>query len=155
MLKHSLLALALAGVIYAAPAIAQNGAQNNSAPDQQSAPNAQQQQWHGHGHGEMDPAKHAEMLAKKLNLTADQQAKVQEIFKSEQSQMESLHSDSSMSRDDRHAKMMAIHQASGDQVRALLDPTQQKKWDEMQSRREERQEHHHGGGQAPPPSSGQ
>jgi len=151
MLKHSLLALALAGLIYAAPAVAQNSA----APDQPPAPNAQQQQWHGHGRGEMDPAKHAEMLAKKLDLTADQQTKVQEIFKSEQSQMESVHSDSSMPRDQRHAKMMEIHQSSGDQVRALLDPTQQKKWDEMQSKREERQEHRHGGGQAPPPSSGQ
>lgn len=158
MLKHSLLALSLAGLIYAAPAVAQNAAQNaapNAAPpDQQSAPNAQQQQWRGHGHGEMDPAKHAGMLARKLTLTADQQTKVQEIFKSEQSQMESMHSDSSMPRDQRHAKMMEIHKASDDQVRALLDPTQQKKWDEMQANREERQGHRHGG-QAPPSDSDQ
>jgi protein CpxP len=154
MLKHSLLALSLAGLIYAAPAVAQNAAPNGAAPDQQSAPNAQQQ-WHGRGHGEMDPAKHAEMLAKKLNLTADQQTKVQDIFKTEQSQMESLHNDSSTSRDDRHAKMMDIHKASGDQVRALLDPTQQKKWDEMQSKREQRQGHGHGGQGAPPDSQQQ
>lgn len=72
MFKHSLLALSLAGLIYAAPAFAQT-----ATPDQ-SAPNAQQQQWHGHG--EMDPAKHTEMLTRKLNLTPDQQTKVQEIF---------------------------------------------------------------------------
>jgi protein CpxP len=147
MLKHSLLALSLAGLIYAAPAFAQN-----AAPDQ-SAPNAQQQQWHGHG--EMDPAKHAEMLTKKLNLTPDQQTKVQEIFKSEQSQMQSMHGDSSMSRDDRHSKMMEIHKASGDQVRAILDPTQQKKWDEMQANREQRMHDHQKGGQMSPPSSDQ
>jgi len=148
MFKHSLLALSLAGLIYAAPAFAQT-----AAPDQ-SAPNAQQQQWHG-GHGEMDPAKHAEMLTRKLNLTPDQQTKVQEIFKSEQSQMESMHGDSSMPRDQRHAKMMEIHKASADQVRALLDPTQQKKWDEMQANREQRMQGHHHGDQAPPPSSDQ
>jgi hypothetical protein len=160
MLKHSLLALTLAGLAYAAPALAQdaqnsaqNGAQNNSAPEQ-SAPDAQQQQHHGRGHGEMDPAKRTEMLTKKLKLTADQQPKVQEVLKSEHSQMEALHNDSSMSRDDRRAKMMDIHKASGDQVRALLDATQQKKWDEMQSRREGRHGHRHGG-QTPPPESGQ
>jgi protein CpxP len=147
MFKHSLLALSLAGLIYAAPAFAQT-----AAPDQ-SAPNAQQQQWHGHG--EMDPAKHTEMLTKKLNLTPDQQTKVQEIFKSEQSQMESMHGDSSMSRDQRHTKMMEVHKTSADQVRALLDPTQQKKWDEMQANREQRMQGRHHGDQAPPPSSDQ
>jgi periplasmic protein CpxP/Spy len=147
MFKHSLLVLSLAGLIYAVPALAQS-----AAPDQ-SAPNAQQQQWHGRG--DMDPAKHTEMLTKKLNLTPDQQTKVQEIFKSEQSQMESMHGDSSVSRDQRHAKMMEIHKASGDQVRALLDPTQQKKWDEMQANREQRMHDHHQGGQMTPPSSDQ
>jgi periplasmic protein CpxP/Spy len=147
MFKHSLLALSIAGLIYAAPAFAQT-----AAPDQ-SAPNAQQQQWHGHG--DMDPARHAEMLTRKLNLTPDQQTKVQEIFKSEQSQMESLHGDSSTPRDQRHAKMMEIHKASADQVRTLLDPTQQKKWDEMQANREQRMQGHHHGDQAPPPSSDQ
>ena len=155
MLKHCLLALTLAGLTYAAPALAQdaqNGAQNNSAPEQ-SAPDAQQQH-HGRGHGEMDPAKRTEMLTKKLKLTADQQPKVQEVLKSEHSQMEALRNDSTMSRDDRRTKMMDIHKASGNQVRALLDTTQQKKWDEMQTRREGRHGHRHGG-QAPPAESGQ
>ncbi|MFZ3342745.1 MAG: hypothetical protein WA609_04490 [Terriglobales bacterium] len=156
MLKHSLLALTLAGLIYAAPAVAQSDAQsapqNNTTSDQQSANGGHQ--WHGRGHGEMDPAKRTEMLSKKLSLTADQQTKVQDIFKSEQTQMQSLRNDSSMSREDRHSKMMDIHKASGDQVRALLDPTQQKKWDEMQSRREQREGHRHGG-QAPPSDSDQ
>jgi len=61
-------------------------------------------------------------------------------LKSEQSQMESLRSDSSQ--DDRRSKMMDLRKASNDQIRALLDSTQQKKWDDMQSRHEQRQEHH-------------
>lgn len=151
MLKHSLLALTLAGLIYAVPAVAQNATPDNAAPDQQSVPAGGHE---GRGYRKMDPAKRTEMLTKKLSLTADQQTKVQDIFKSEQSQMQSLRNDSSMSRDDRRTKMMDIHKASGDQVRALLDTTQQKKWDEMKSKREGRQGHRHGG-QNPPSDSGQ
>ena len=150
MLKHSLLALMLAGLIYAAPARAQNAGQTNT-PDQ-PAPSAAPMH---HGHGPMDPATCTDRLTSKLNLTADQQAKVQEIFKSEQSQMQSLRSDSSLARTDRRSKMMDIHKASGDQVRALLDPTQQKRWDKIQANREQRMQGHHHGGQAPPDSAPQ
>jgi hypothetical protein len=51
--------------------------------------------------------------------------------------MESLHQDSSLSQQDRHAKMMEIHKSTDAQIRALLDSTQQKKWDEMQAKREQ------------------
>ena len=87
------------------------------------------------------------MLTKRLNLTSDQQAKVLDILKSEQSQMESLHSDSSLSQQDRHSKMMDIHKTSDDQIRALLDPDQQKKFDAMQNR--QWQGRQQGGDQAP------
>lgn len=140
MFKQSLLALALAGLIYTAPAVAQDAAP--SAPDQQSAEM-------GHGHHMMDPAARTEHLTKKLKLNADQQTKVQSIFTSEQSQMQSLRADSSLSQQDRHAKMMDIHKSSSDQVRAVLNPEQQKKWDEMQAKQEQRWQHRHGG-QAPP-----
>ncbi len=140
MLKHSLLALTLAGLIYAAPAVAQNAAPN-AAPDQQTPSGGEMH--HGHGGPMMDPAKRTEHLTRKLNLSADQQAKVHEIFNTEQSQMEALHNDSSLSRQDRRSKMMGIHKSSDDQVRALLDSTQQKKWDEMQANREQRMQGHH------------
>jgi periplasmic protein CpxP/Spy len=110
---------------------------------------------HMRGHG-FDPAKRTEMLTKRLGLTSDQQPKVLDALKSEQSQMESLHSDSSLSQEDRHMKMMDIHKSTNDQVRAILNPDQQKKWDEMQNRHEQWQGHHHEG-QAPaqPDSSNQ
>ena len=88
------------------------------------------------------------MLTKQLKLTSEQQPKVLEILKSEQSQMENLRSDSSASQEDRRSKMMEIHKTSNDQIRALLDSNQQKKWDAMQSRRETWQGHK-GDGQAP------
>ena len=144
MLRRSLLALTLAGLLYAVTplALAQYGSN-----DQQSAPAGEASE-HGPGHHRFDPAKRTEMLTKQLNLTSDQQAKVQEILKSEQAQMEKLHSDSSVSQQDRHSKMMDLHKASDDQIRELLDANQQKKWDAMQAKREQwMQGHHHG--QAP------
>jgi len=131
MYKHSLLALMLAGAMCAASAsaIAQD-APNQTAPngDQQSAMAGS-----GGGHRHMDPQKRTEMLTKRLNITSDQQAKVLDTLKSEQSQMESLHSDTSLSQDDRRSKMMDIHKASSGQIRALLNPDQQKKYDAMQN----------------------
>lgn len=144
MLKHCLLVLMLAGPVYTATPSAI--AQDSGSSDQQSAPAGAPE--HG-GRGHMDPARRTQMLTKQLNLTSDQQAKVLDILKSEQSQMQSLRSDSSTPQADRHSKMMEIHKASNDQIRALLDSTQQPKFDAMQSKHEQWQGHH-GDGQAPP-----
>lgn len=149
MLKRYLLALMLISLVAAvsATAIAQD---NSSANPPAAQPGDQPDH---HGHGRMDPARRTEMLTKQLNLTSDQQPKVLDILKSEQSQMESLRSDSSTSQDDRRSKMMDIHKQSNDQIRALLDSNQQKKWDEMQSRREQWQGHRQDGQAPPPPPS--
>jgi periplasmic protein CpxP/Spy len=144
MLKHCLLALMLGGVLYAASALAMA----QDAPNQDAPQTNQQSQMAGpNGHRHFDPQRRTEMLTKRLNLTSDQQAKVLDIFKSEQSQMESLRSDSSLSQDDRHSKMMDIHKTSDDQIRALLTPDQQKKFDAMQNR--QWQGHHQEGDQGP------
>jgi protein CpxP len=151
MLKHCLLALMLIGLTYtmAYPAVAQD----NGGNDQQSAPAGAPPE-RGPGRGHFDPARRTEMLTKQLNLTSEQQPKVLDILKSEQSQMEGLRSDSSVPQADRHSKMMEIHKSSDSQIRALLDSNQQKKWDEMQSKREQWQGHRQDG-QAPstPPNS--
>ena len=143
MLKRSLLALVLAtfaGTMSLSAMAQDNGSTNN----QQTAPAASE-----HGHRHFDPQQRTEMLTKHLKLTSDQQSKVLEILKTQQSQMESLRSDSSLSQDDRRAKMMDIHKASDDQIRALLDPNQQKKFDEMQARHGQWGEHHEGMGATP------
>jgi len=145
MLKHFVLALMLAGLVCAvSPAFAQSPANSDQPP-------AMQGPGHGPGPGAWEPAKRAAMLAKKLNLTSDQQAKVQDILKSQQSQMETLRSDSSLSNADRHTKMMEIRKSSDDQIRALLDPDQQKKWDQMQSDRGQWPGHNGNNHNPPPP----
>jgi len=150
MLKQSLLVLLAAGLIsIAVPfATAQDSPSQNQNSDQQAPPQGQ-----GRHHG-MDPAQRTQELTKRLKLTTDQQAKVKEALDSEHSQMESLHQDSSLSQDDRRAKMMDIRKATDTQIRGLLDSTQQKKWDEMQAQREQWMQHRQQGGapdqQAPP-----
>lgn len=123
-------------------------AQDNENQPQGPPPGAQSDHWRGHG--PMDPSKRTEMLTKQLSLTSDQQPKVLDIFKSEQSQMDKLRSDTSLSQEDRRGKMMDIHKSTNDQVRALLNPDQQKKWDEMQSHQ---WQGHHGQKPGPPPDS--
>jgi protein CpxP len=141
MFRQCLLALILAGLVYTV---------TPSAVAQVSGGNDQQSAQHGRGRGHFDPGKRAQMLGKQLKLSSDQQSKVQDILKSEQSQMESVHQDSSLSQQDRRSKMMDIHKMSNDQIRGLLDSDQQKKWDQMQARQEQWMQEHRRGGEAPP-----
>jgi periplasmic protein CpxP/Spy len=150
MIKQCVLALVAAGLVSVGASFA--AAQDNPSNDQQSPPaqdNAMRR------HGPVDPAQRTAELTKKLNLTSDQQTKVQSALQSERSQMESLHQDSSLSQQDRRAKMMDIRKATDAQIRGVLDANQQKKWDEMQARREQRMQNRNQGppdaGSAPPP----
>src|SRR3984885_9337440 len=145
MIKQSLLILATAGLISIAPFAT---AQDNPSNNQPSAPAQEHGRWHGHE----DPAQRTAELTKKLKLTSDQQTKVQDALQSEHSQMESLHQDSSLSQQDRRTKMMDIRKSTDDQIRGVLDSTQQKKWDEMQAKHEGMHNGHGGPpeGGAPP-----
>ncbi|HLX83246.1 MAG TPA: hypothetical protein VKR59_05080 [Terriglobales bacterium] len=143
MLKQRFLILVAAGIMTLAATFA--GAQDNQAtPPTPSPSNSNDQQSSMGGgdngrrhHGPQDPAERTRELAKKLKLTSDQQTKVQAVLQSEHTQMESLRQDSSLSQQDRRAKMMDIHQSGDAQIRGLLDSTQQAKWDEMQAKREQ------------------
>jgi protein CpxP len=145
--KKPLLVLLAVGLI-SIVAAAQDSSTNPPPPPDKGG-------WRG---GPPDPAQRTQELTKKLNLTSDQQSKVQDIFKSEQSQMQGLRQDSSTAQDDRRAKMMEIRNNTNTQVRALLDADQQKKWDEIQAKRQEwgkkgRRGGNNSGDQgAPPPS---
>ncbi len=151
MLKRSLLALMLAGLLYTVTPLVVAQDSNTSGPP---SPPAGAPPEGGHGRHHFDPAKRTRMLSKHLKLTSDQRAKVEDILKAEQSQMQQLHQDSSDSQPDRRSKMMDLHKSSNDQIRAVLDADQQKKWDEMQSKREQRmREHHHGQARGSAPAS--
>lgn len=138
MIKQPLLILAAAGLISIAPFATAQDSPSNSQPPASAQEN-------GRHHGHEDPAQRTAELTKKLKLTSDQQTKVQDALQSEHSQMESLHQDSSLSQQDRRAKMMEIRKSTDGQIRGLLDAGQQKKWDEMQAKREQWMQNRHGG----------
>ncbi len=144
MLKQCLLVILAAVLISIGSPFAP--AQDSPSNDQQSQPPQENGMRH---HGPPDPAQRTAELTKQLKLTSDQQTKVQDALQSERPRMESLHQDSSVSQQDRHAKMMEIRKNTDAQIRALLDSSQQKKWDEMQAKREQWMQHRPG-----PPDAG-
>lgn len=147
MLKQCLLVLVACGSIAITATLA--AAQNSPTTSDQPTPSAQNDG--GRHHGPPDPAERTRELTEHLKLTSDQQTKVREALDSEHSQMESLHQDTSLSQQDRRSKMMEIRKSTDDQIRGVLDSSQQQKWDKMQANREQRMQNHHGG----PANSGQ
>ena len=92
-----------------------------------------------------------EMMTKQLNLTPDQVTQVKAIEADNRTQMRALHEDTSAAPADKHAKMMAMRDASQAKVRAILTPDQQTKFDAMEARMKERMQNRDQGGPPPPP----
>ena len=102
-----------------------------------------------HRGGWASPTEMTQRLTKELNLTSDQQTKVQTILEEQQKQMQTLRQDTSSTPEDRRAKMMEIHKNSTSQIRAVLNDDQQKKFDEMQAKREQEMGAHQKGQEQP------
>jgi periplasmic protein CpxP/Spy len=92
-----------------------------------------------------------EFLTKKLNLTPDQVTQVKAIDADTMKQSRALREDTSVADSDKRAKMMDIHKASQDKIRALLTPDQQTKFDALQAQMREHRGNR-GGGDGPPPA---
>ena len=84
---------------------------------------------------QMSPDQRLQRMTQQLNLTDDQQQKIKPVLEQEQQQMQALHQDTSMSQQDRMSKMQQIRQDTNDQIKSVLNPDQQKKFEEMQNRR--------------------
>jgi len=91
-----------------------------------------------------------DFLTKKLNLTPDQVTQVKAIDDDARKQFMALREDTSVAGADKRTKMMDIHKASQDKIRALLTDDQKTKFDALQAQMRERREDH-GGGDGPPP----
>jgi periplasmic protein CpxP/Spy len=131
----------------ALPAMAQD--QTPAATQDQAGP-----QHGGRGSGQREEHQ-LEFLTKKLNLTPDQVSQVKAIDDDTRKQMMALRDDTSTPKADKHAKMMDIHKASQDKIRAVLTDDQKTKYDALQAEMRERRESHEGGQGAPPPPSQQ
>jgi Spy/CpxP family protein refolding chaperone len=82
-----------------------------------------------------------------LNLTDDQKAQMKKIHQDAKAQIEAVNNDSSLSADQKQAKIQAIHRGTHKQVEAMLTPEQRQKM------RAWRQEHRGEKPQDEPPPS--
>src|SRR6266571_5388432 len=82
---------------------------------------------HGHWHGQGFAMAH---LTKALNLTADQQSKVQPLIDQARPQIVAIHKDAM-------EKTHAVIDKTMSQIRPILTPDQQKKFDDLQKARQD------------------
>ena len=102
---------------------------------------------HGaHGaHGET-----LEKLTTALDLTADQQAKIKPVLDDAHSQMMTMRQDTSMSQDDKMAKMKDVWTNANSQIEAVLTPDQQTKFAAL---KQQMHNHRHPGADSSPSPS--
>jgi Spy/CpxP family protein refolding chaperone len=81
--------------------------------------------WHGRGHGNM--LKH---ITETLNLTPDQEAKVQPILDQAKPQLKAIHQEAMQ-------KAKAVMDSTMTQIRPLLNADQQKKLDDLKAAHEQ------------------
>ncbi len=105
---------------------------------QEQAPPSGQEQQQPRRPMMQTPQERLDNLAKELNLTDDQKAKIKPILEDEQKQIETMRADTSMAPADRRTKMMEIRNKTNDSIKAVLDKDQQKKYEDMMTRMRER-----------------
>lgn len=90
--------------------------------------------FHHHSH---DPQQQAAFLSKKLNLSADQTAKLEPILADRSQKIAALKSNTALSPEDRKQQKLAIHEATNQQLATVLTPDQLQQMNSMHR-------HHHG-----------
>jgi Spy/CpxP family protein refolding chaperone len=127
--------LILGALLSAGLVLAQTPAANQS-PSVNAPQAAQQQQ----GHRSFDPNRQAVHMGKRLGLSDDQVAQIKPILADRFQQMQTLRTDTSLSEQDRHAKVRALMQDSNTRIEAVLNDTQKQQFEKMQA---ERRSHQH------------
>jgi Spy/CpxP family protein refolding chaperone len=94
---------------------------------------------------------HLKMLTEKLDLTAEQQAKIRPILQRMQEEWQSVMRDTSLSEQARHDKMKSVRDQVDKQARPILDKTQKKKLDDLEQESHPAS-HGNGNGATQPPN---
>lgn len=154
MKRFRFLMVCLALAVCTTMVFAQNDDANQSQPQSNSA-----QMERGHrGRGMRGGMRGGEgNFLRSLNLTQDQKDKMRPIMQQQREQMRQVFQDQSLSREQRMQKMQQIRENSTSQIRALLTPDQQQKFDEheqqMKQRMQQRMQQRHEQGQDSAPSN--
>jgi protein CpxP len=115
-------------------------------------PNSQGQSQMGGGKGmhRAGAERRLEFLSQQLNLTDDQRSKLKPILEDESKQIKAAWDDTSLSEDQKHAKMKEIREGTKPQIEALLTPDQKQKFEQL---KEGGMEHRKGKTANPPSGS--
>jgi protein CpxP len=148
-MKKQLCTIALSGLF--ALGIPALSASAQDAPP----PQGDSMQQGGGGHRGMNADDQLAHMTKRYKLTADQQGQIKPILEAQQQSMMQMHSDNSMSREDKMAKMKSAREDSKSKIEAVLTPDQKEKFEADQAKMQQRRQDHMGGGgngdSAPPP----
>lgn len=117
-------------------AMAQDPPQPNASPA--NAPVQSDAAHTRHRQHAIDPDLQAQHMAKRLKLTPEQQSQVVTILTAQRDQAAGLRQDTSLSKEDRQAKMAALRTDSQSKIRALLTDDQKTSFDQMQQQRHDR-----------------
>jgi hypothetical protein len=146
-MKNQFCRIALSGLL--ATGLTLGTAAAFAQQDSPATPDASAQSGHGRmGRQPMTPDEQVARMTKRYNLSADQQTQIKPIVADTQQQMMALRQDSSMSRDDKMAKMMSIHEDANTKISAILNDSQKQKFTEDQQRMQERMMQRGGGAPA-------
>jgi hypothetical protein len=146
-MKNELGRIALSGIL--ATGLALGSAAAFAQQDSPAPPDAAAQQGGGHRQPPT-PDEQVARMTKRYNLSADQQVQIKPIVADQQQKMMALRGDSSMSRDDKMAKMKSIHEDSNTKIQAILNDTQKQQFAQDQQKMQERMMQRGGGAGAPP-----
>lgn len=79
-------------------------------------------------------------LATELNLTDDQKAKIKPVLQNEFAQLKAVDADSSLSADQKQAKVTEIRGSAKSQIQSILTPEQQQKFAAMKEEWQEKRQ---------------
>ncbi len=137
-MKNQICRLALSGLLAtgltlcSAAAFAQQG--NPPAAPDAATQQPGNEQW---GHKHMTPDEQVARMTQRYSLTADQQTQIKPILANQHQQMKALRQDTSLSQQDKMAKMKSIRDDSSSKIQAVLNDSQKQKFAQDQQRREQ------------------
>lgn len=136
-MKNQLSRLAISGLLATGLTLCSAAA---FAQQDTPAPDASAQQG---GHRQPPtPDEQVARMTKRYSLSSDQQTQIKPILANQQQQMQALRQDSSLSREDKMAKMKSIRDDSSAKIQAILNDSQKQKFAQDQQRRQERMQEH-------------
>ena len=92
-------------------------------------------------HKSPDPQRQTRRMAKKLGLTADQQAKIEPIFADRDQQVATLRANTTLAPKDRKVQIHGVMRDSDSKITALLSDTQKQQYEQLkQDRRAKKQQ---------------